>query len=66
MVSAIGSSAFSGAGGTGSGVAGLEAQLAGYQNQLSDCVNCCTANTREGRETIQALSIKISEIKARI
>lgn len=68
MVSAIGSSAISGASGsgTGSGAAALEAQLTRYQKQLSDCVNCDSAKTPEGKAAIADLSSKISEVKARI
>lgn len=47
-------------------MASLEAQLARYQQELSNCVNCDSANTAEGKETIQALSNKISSVKARI
>ena len=47
--------------------AGLENQLARYQQQLSDCVNCAaTSKTPEGRETARALSDRISEIKSRL
>jgi hypothetical protein len=66
MVSAINSSASPGPASAGLSVAGLQAQLDRYQKQLSDCVNCDSANTREGRETIQALSNKISQVKSRI
>lgn len=66
MLSAIGSPAFSGPAGTGSSFASLQAQLERCQKQLSDNVNCSSANTRAGKETIQALSNKIGEIKARM
>lgn len=66
MVSAINSSPSLGPAGSGPSVASLQAQLDRCQKQLSDNVNCASANTREGKETIQALSNKISEIKARI
>jgi hypothetical protein len=46
--------------------ASLQAQLAQYQRQLSDCVNCSSANTPEGKEQIQEISSKISAIKQRI
>lgn len=64
MISAVNSS--SSPAGTGPSVASLQAQLDRCQKQLSDNVNCASANTREGKETIQTLSNKISEIKARI
>lgn len=66
MPSAIGSPTYTRPPGLEKPTTGLEAQLARYQKELSNCVNCDTANTREGRETIQALSNKISQIKTRI
>jgi FlxA-like protein len=66
MVSAVGAPALPGRVGVSSSIASLQAQLDRYQKQLSDCVNCDTANTREGRQTIQDLSNRIGEIKARI
>jgi FlxA-like protein len=66
MVSAVGAPALPGQVGGSSSIASLQAQLDRYQKQLSDCVNCDTANTREGKQTIQYLSNRISEIKARI
>jgi len=66
MLNAIGSSTYTNPAGTGTPTAGLESQLARYQKELSNCVNCDTANTRAGRETIQTLSNRISQIKARI
>ncbi|MFH1494900.1 MAG: hypothetical protein ABIG70_08905 [Pseudomonadota bacterium] len=65
MLNAIGSPEFSSAPGIQS-ASGLEARLARYQRELSNCVKCNTANTREGRESIQALSDKISALKTRI
>jgi hypothetical protein len=65
MLAAIGSSTFASPDCAGtSGI--LQAQLDRYQKELSDCVDCDSANTRQGRETIQALSNKISAIKARL
>lgn len=66
MLSMIGTSTFSSPAGAGTSIAGLEAQLDRYQKKLSDRINCDSANTRESREAIQALSNKISTIKARI
>jgi len=44
----------------------LQAQLQRYQTQLSDCVNCASAKTPEGKADIQAISARISEIKQRV
>lgn len=66
MVAAIGSTALPGSGASASPTAGLEAQVIRYQKQLSDCVNCDSANTAQGKETIQQVSNKISAAKARI
>lgn len=68
MVSAIGASTLPGASGKSAGrsAAGLEAQLERLQKELSSCVNCDSANTLQGKETIQAVSNKISSVKARI
>jgi hypothetical protein len=66
MVAAIGSSSLPSSTATASPVAGLEAQIVRYQKQLSDCVNCDSANTVQGKETIQQLSDKISAVKAKI
>lgn len=66
MVSAIGPASFAGTNGGGSPTAGIEAQINRYKKELSGCVNCSTANTREGRENIQAISNKISASQARL
>jgi hypothetical protein len=67
MVAAIGSSALtSSANGSASPITGLEAQIARYQKQLSDCVNCDSAKTLQGKQNIQQISDKISVAKARI
>lgn len=50
----------------GGAVAGLEAQLARYQKELSNCVNCASAKTPEGKEEIQRLSNEVDKLKARI
>ncbi len=67
MVAAIGASsaAYGGSVAT-TPTAGLEAQLARYQKELSDCVNCDSAKTPEGKEQIQTISNKISAVRARI
>ena len=67
MVSAIGSSnAFHTISTSGESVAAIEAQLALYQKELSNCVNCESANTKQGQADIQALSSKISLAEARL
>jgi hypothetical protein len=66
MVSAIGSSTFPSPASNSGSTSGLEAQIARYQQELSNCVNCSTANTLEGKEKIQSLSNKISALRIRI
>jgi len=45
--------------------AGHDAELAKLQKELSDCVNCNSAKTSEGKTKIQAVAGKISAIKAK-
>ncbi len=69
MVQAIGSSATVSAinpSNAGFALASLQAQLARYQQQLSDCVNCASSKTLEGKEQIQSVSAKIRQVSARI
>jgi hypothetical protein len=66
MVQAIGSSTSAGAAVSSPPIGGLDAQLARYQKELSECVNCESAKTPEGKKTIQAVSDKISVVKARL
>lgn len=67
MVSAIGSPpASSVAPTTGASTAGIEAQIVRYKKELSDCVNCASAKTPEGKLAIEAISTKISTAEARI
>jgi ABC-type antimicrobial peptide transport system ATPase subunit len=67
MVAAVGSSTLQSGSTNGiSPVASLEAQITRYQKQLSDCVNCSSANTIEGKKNIQQISDKISIAKAKI
>jgi hypothetical protein len=66
MVHAIGSATAYGAAGSGAAAASLEAQLARYQKQLSDCVNCDSAKTAEGKVEIEALSRRIGDIRDKI
>ena len=45
---------------------GLRAKLDRYEKQLSDCVNCASAKTPEGKDDIAAISAKIDEVKRTI
>lgn len=44
----------------------LQAQLERFQKQLSDCVNCASAKTPQGKADIEAISARISQIEQRI
>lgn len=67
MVSAVGSPPASSAGSTtGTGTAGIEAQIVRYKKKLAECVNCESAKTPEGKQNIQAITNKISAAQARI
>lgn len=66
MISAIGSSSFVSPARSGPSIAALQAQLDSYQKQLSDCVNCATATTPQGKQTIQDISSRISDVQARL
>lgn len=66
MVAAIGSFTPPSPGAAGSPVSALEAQIVRYQKQLSDCVNCDSAKTIEGKAAIQQISDKIQAARARI
>lgn len=61
MVSAIGSSLSS-----GSPTAGIEAQVIRYKKELSDCVNCASADTTAGKAAITEAATKVSIAEARI
>jgi len=65
IIIALGSPVFTGQSGAGSS-AGLDAQLARYQVQLSDWVNCPSCNTAEGKAKIQELSDKVRETEQSI
>lgn len=45
---------------------GLDAQLARYEKQLAECINCASAKTPEGRQAIDDLYGKIHDLKAKI
>jgi len=70
-IAAANGSAASTTGATGSSAspsaaAALQAQLDRYQKELADCVNCSSAKTEAGKQNIQDISGKISDLKARI
>lgn len=66
QISAIGTSPVAAAGYGAPSAAGLQAQLQRFQKQLSECVNCASAKTPEGKANIQAISARISQIRERI
>lgn len=71
MVSAVGSSptfnpSFNTTSTTAASTAGIEAQIARDQKELANCVNCASAETKQGQADIQALTNKISVAKARL
>jgi hypothetical protein len=66
-LSAIGTApAFNPTTASGASTGGLEAQIARYTQELSDCVNCASANTAQGQARIAEIASKISRAKARI
>ena len=66
MSIAIGSCSLSGISGGQSSRAALAAEVARYQTQLSDCVNCSSSKTLEGKAHIQELATQISVDQQRI
>jgi len=64
-MTSIGSTASSSSHRPVSGVA-LRADLTRLEKQLSDCVNCSSAKTPEGKRNIQDLSTRIGDLKARL
>jgi hypothetical protein len=46
--------------------ASLQAQLQRYQQQLSECINCASAATPEGKADIEAISARIGQLKGRM
>ncbi|HTD06393.1 FlxA-like family protein [Undibacterium sp.] len=65
MVQAVGSDIGNTAGNSAAS-ATLQAQLERYQRELSDCVNCSSAKTSEGKAQIDEISGKISSLKSRM
>lgn len=67
MVSAVGSSTTYNVAHTSVvSTAGIEAQIARDEKELANCVNCVSAETKQGQADIQALSNKINLAKARL
>ena len=66
MISTTGLSMAGGVSSSGIAQIGLDSQLARLHQQLSDCVNCPTANTAEGQAKAQALSDQINSLKTRL
>lgn len=46
--------------------ASLRAQLQRFEQQLSDCVNCASANTPRGKADIAAIAARISQVQQRL
>ncbi|WP_426110345.1 hypothetical protein [Massilia sp. PWRC2] len=46
--------------------ASLQAQLQRYEHQLSDCVNCASAKTPQGKADIDTISARISQVQQRL
>ncbi|MDY7574176.1 hypothetical protein [Actimicrobium sp. CCI2.3] len=66
MVQAVGGPAANTSFSVPAKTAGLEYQLTRYQKQLSECVNCASAKTAQGKAAIEAISGKINSIRLRI
>ena len=66
MLGAIGSTGVAGPSGFGKSTAGFEVQLAHYEIQLSDWINCPSCKTPEGKAKIAEISDKISNIRQRM
>lgn len=67
MVSAIGSSYASGSLSTpAESTAAIEDQIVRYRKELSNCLNCESAQTKQGQADIQVLTNKINSAEARL
>lgn len=66
MVAAIGASPIYSAQLPAASTGGLRVELAKYEKELSNCVNCASATTTEGQQEIQRLTSEIARLKARI
>jgi hypothetical protein len=66
MSASVAAAGYTNYSGSSLSAAGLQAQIAIYQRQLSDCVNCSSADTIAGKSDIQQISSKISAAKSQI
>ena len=66
MLQAVGSPSTSGLLRSVTSNAGQSSELAKLEKERAACINCDTANTREGQAKIEALSQKISQVQQRI
>jgi hypothetical protein len=66
MLGAIGLSTVDGPSGFVKSTAGIEVQLAQYEIQLSDWINCPSCKKPKGKAKIAEISDKISDIKQRV
>ena len=64
MISSIGSSPTYDLNSISKPTTGLDAQIARYKKELSDCVNCESAKTAKGKAKIQAISDKLTALTA--
>ena len=66
MLGAIGPTVVASPSAFGKSTAGFEVQLAHYEIQLSDWINCPSCKTPEGKAKIAEISAKISDIRQRM
>jgi len=66
MLGAIGPTVVASPSAFGKSTAGFEVQLAHYEIQLSDWINCPSCKTPEGKAKIAEISDKISNIRQRM
>ena len=66
MVQSIGAVSPAAYAGGAPAFASLQAQLQRYEQQLSECVNCASAKTPEGKADIDTISARIGQVKARM
>jgi len=50
----------------GSGNTSLRAQIARVEKERSECVNCASAKTLQGKQNIQSLDSEIKTLKAQL
>ncbi len=66
MVQAIGATATAAYGAVPASLTALQSQLQRHQRQLSDCVNCDSADTPRGKADIEAINARIGQVRERI